>query len=172
MTYWTSVQIKTVAPCELFPYPKILFALHIRHFLVMVETEYTVLSQCRRTSRQCPRTLIISDMHCRPAILTIIYHSNLYRRYCSTSHGQWSRSKVEVTLRLTVSQYILVSITLVGLATRYYFLSECCCLKFAPLLPRKCIVYSDASENSTSNKLLIYKTILKPSNLEPRVEAG
>jgi hypothetical protein len=37
----------------------------------------------------------------------------------------------EVTLRLTVSQYVLVSSTLVGLATRYYFLSECSCLKFA-----------------------------------------
>jgi hypothetical protein len=42
-------------------------------------------------------------------------------------------SEVEVTLRLTVSQYVLVSSTLVGLTTRYYFLSECCCLKFAVL---------------------------------------
>jgi hypothetical protein len=41
--------------------------------------------------------------------------------------------EVEVTLRLTVSQYVLVSSTLVGLVTRYYFLSECCCLKFAVL---------------------------------------
>jgi hypothetical protein len=41
--------------------------------------------------------------------------------------------EVEVTLRLTVSQYVLVSSTLVGLATRYYFLSEYCCLKFAVL---------------------------------------
>jgi hypothetical protein len=32
-----------------------------------------------------------------------------------------------------VSQYVLVSSTLVGLATRHYFLSECCCLKFAVL---------------------------------------
>jgi hypothetical protein len=39
----------------------------------------------------------------------------------------------EVTLRLTISQYVLVSSTLVGLAIRYYFLSECCCLKFAVL---------------------------------------
>jgi hypothetical protein len=31
---------------------------------------------------------------------------------------------------LSVSQYVLVSSTLVGLATRYYFLSECCCLNF------------------------------------------
>jgi hypothetical protein len=40
---------------------------------------------------------------------------------------------VEVTLPQSVSQYVLVSNTLVGLATRYYFLSECCCLKFAVL---------------------------------------
>jgi hypothetical protein len=33
--------------------------------------------------------------------------------------------EVEVTLRLTAGQYVLVSSTLVGLATRYYFLSEC-----------------------------------------------
>jgi hypothetical protein len=33
----------------------------------------------------------------------------------------------------TDSQYVLVSSTLVGLATRYYSLSECCCLKFAVL---------------------------------------
>jgi hypothetical protein len=41
--------------------------------------------------------------------------------------------EVEVTLQLTVSQYVLVSSTLVGFATKYYFLSECCCLKFAVL---------------------------------------
>jgi hypothetical protein len=33
----------------------------------------------------------------------------------------------------SVSQYVLVSSTLVGFANRYYFLSECCCLKFAVL---------------------------------------
>jgi hypothetical protein len=32
-----------------------------------------------------------------------------------------------------ISQYALVSSTLVGLATRYYFLSECCCLTFTVL---------------------------------------
>jgi hypothetical protein len=47
----------------------------------------------------------------------------------TTSPIVWSG---EVTLRLTVSsqsvsQYVLVSSTLVGLATRYYFLSECYC---------------------------------------------
>jgi hypothetical protein len=44
-----------------------------------------------------------------------------------------SEVEVEVTLRLTVSRYVLVSSTLVRLATRCYFLSECCCLKFAVL---------------------------------------
>jgi hypothetical protein len=41
--------------------------------------------------------------------------------------------EVKVTLQLTVSQYVLVSSTLVGLATTYYFLPECCCLKFSVL---------------------------------------
>jgi hypothetical protein len=42
-------------------------------------------------------------------------------------------TKFEVTLRLTISQCVLASISIVGLATRYYFLSVCCCLKFAAL---------------------------------------
>jgi hypothetical protein len=33
----------------------------------------------------------------------------------------------------SVSQHVLVSSTLLGLATRYYFLSECWCLEFAVL---------------------------------------
>jgi hypothetical protein len=33
----------------------------------------------------------------------------------------------------SVSQYVLVSSILVGLVSRYYFLLECCCLKFAVL---------------------------------------
>jgi hypothetical protein len=37
-----------------------------------------------------------------------------------------------VSVSQSVSQYVLVSSTPVGLAT-YYFLSECCCLKFAVL---------------------------------------
>jgi hypothetical protein len=41
--------------------------------------------------------------------------------------------EVEVTLQLSVGQYVLVSSTLVALANRYYFLSECCCLKFVVL---------------------------------------
>jgi hypothetical protein len=35
--------------------------------------------------------------------------------------------------RRWVSHYVLVSSTLVGLVARYYFLSECCCLKAAVL---------------------------------------
>jgi hypothetical protein len=42
----------------------------------------------------------------------------------------WSQSRSYFT---TDSQYVLVLSTLVGLATRYCFLSECCCLKFAVL---------------------------------------
>jgi hypothetical protein len=42
-------------------------------------------------------------------------------------------AEVEVTLRLTVSLSVLVSSALVGLATRCYFMSECCYLKFAVL---------------------------------------
>jgi hypothetical protein len=42
MAYWASVQVKTVSPSELFPYPK--SYLHNRHFLVKVETEYTELA--------------------------------------------------------------------------------------------------------------------------------
>jgi hypothetical protein len=39
---WTSVQVKTVSPSELFPYHKTIF--NSRHFLVKVETKYTELS--------------------------------------------------------------------------------------------------------------------------------
>jgi hypothetical protein len=41
--------------------------------------------------------------------------------------------QLESKLFYDYSQYVLVSSTLVGLATRYYFLPKCCCLKFAVL---------------------------------------
>jgi hypothetical protein len=42
--------------------------------------------------------------------------------------------EVEVTLRLAVSQSVCLGIEHpLGLATRYYFLLECFCLKFAVL---------------------------------------
>jgi hypothetical protein len=47
--------------------------------------------------------------------------------------GEEEEEEEEVTLRRTVSQYVLISSTLVGLAARYYFLSERCCLRFAVL---------------------------------------
>jgi hypothetical protein len=43
-----------------------------------------------------------------------------------------SKSKLLYDWR-SISQYVLVSSTLVGLETRYYFLSECCCLTFTVL---------------------------------------
>jgi hypothetical protein len=36
--------------------------------------------------KHCPRAIIIPTIHCRPANLTRIYHSNICRQYCSTSH--------------------------------------------------------------------------------------
>jgi hypothetical protein len=64
-------------------------------------------------------------------------------------------SKFEVTLRLTVSQYVLVSSTLVRLATRYYFLSECCCLKLAVLF-----LWSAISDERTGLQLRWGEVIL------------
>jgi hypothetical protein len=46
----------------------------------------------------------------------------------------WHWGFITLLSRGCYSKYVLVSSTLVGLATRYYFLSECCCLKFAVLL--------------------------------------
>jgi hypothetical protein len=61
---------------------------------------------------------------------------NLRTCFCGTS--SLTKGRVEgrsyfTTDGRSVSQYVLVSSTFVGLATRYYFLSECCCLKFAVL---------------------------------------
>jgi hypothetical protein len=60
-----------------------------------------------------------------------------FRRSCTGKHHRiWNKSShPHLNLKLlydwrSVSQYVLVSSTLVGLATRHYFLSECC-LKFA-----------------------------------------
>jgi hypothetical protein len=52
MAHWTTVQVKTISPFELFPYPKILplnyflilkSYLQNRHFLINIENEYTEL---------------------------------------------------------------------------------------------------------------------------------
>jgi hypothetical protein len=71
------------------------------------------------------------------------------------------QSKFEVTLRLTVSQYVLVSSTLVGLATRYYFLSECCCLKFAVFF-----LWGALSDERTSLQFVV-QSLNGPSRSEP-----
>jgi hypothetical protein len=68
---------------------------------------------------------------------------------------------VEATLRLTVSQYVLVSSTLVGLATRYYFLSECCCLKFAVLY-----LWGALSDERTGLQFAV-QSLNGPSRSEP-----
>jgi hypothetical protein len=65
-------------------------------------------------------------------------HSN-FLLFCLRSrdslHFNWFviESKLLYDWQSSVSQYVLASSTLVGLATRYYFLSECCCLKFSVL---------------------------------------
>jgi hypothetical protein len=83
---------------------------------------------------------------------------------------------VEVTLLLTVRKYILVSSTLVGLATRYYFLSECCCLKFSVLFlwgalfdERTGLQFAVQSHNGTSRAesvTILYYLIWDSLNME------
>jgi hypothetical protein len=60
----------------------------------------TLASQCRHTSRQCPKAIILPVIHYRPANLTRIYHGNFCQWYCSTSHGQWSSHCLRETANL------------------------------------------------------------------------
>jgi hypothetical protein len=79
-----------------------------------------------------PSRFVANDKGIHTYIHVCMYRCNNYtsnnikivRSYFTTDGQSVSQS---------VSQYVLVSSTLVGLATRYYFLSECCCLKFAVL---------------------------------------
>jgi hypothetical protein len=64
-------------------------------------------------------------------------------------------------LRLTVSQNVLVSSTLVGRTTRCYFLSECCCLKFAVLFLRGAL-----SDERTGLQFAV-QSLNGPSRAEP-----
>jgi hypothetical protein len=67
-------------------------------------------------------------LKCRENTYRIRYKNQLQK----VSRKIKSKSKLLYDC-LSVSQYVLVSSTLVGLAARYYFLSESCCLKFAVL---------------------------------------
>jgi hypothetical protein len=62
----------------------------------------------------------------------------------------------EVTLRLTVSHYAL------ALATRCYFLSECCCLKFAVLY-----LLGALFDERTGLQFAVHSIIRVPQNLKP-----
>jgi hypothetical protein len=90
MTCWISVQVKTVSPSELVPYPEILFTKQTFPRKSWNRVHRTVISQCRCTPRQCPRASIKPAIHSRLTDLTRIYHSNLCRRHCSSSYGQRS----------------------------------------------------------------------------------
>jgi hypothetical protein len=57
---------------------------------------------------------------------------SLSMSWCRAHSGTCDQIKV-LSYFTTDSQYVLVSSTLVGLATRYYFLSQCFCPKFAVL---------------------------------------
>jgi hypothetical protein len=97
MAYLTSVWVTTVSPSELFPYQRILLTSQTLHRKGWNRVNWTVISQCRCTPRQCPRPVIIPAIHCRPANLTRIYDSNLCQWYCSSRNGQWSSHCLEET---------------------------------------------------------------------------
>jgi hypothetical protein len=63
--------------------------------------------------------------------------------------------------RLAVSQNVLVSSTLEGLATRYYILSECCCLKFEVLF-----LWGTLSDEEVTLQLTVSQYVLVSSTLE------
>jgi hypothetical protein len=60
IAYWTSVQVKTVCPSELFPCPEILFGKQTLHRKVLNRAHTTVSSQCGRT---CTHTLQTCQPH-------------------------------------------------------------------------------------------------------------
>jgi hypothetical protein len=83
MAYWTSVQDKIIThsiislsqnPICIADFPRKGWNWVYR----------PLASQSGHTPRQCPRAIIILSIHCRPANLTRIYHSNLFQWYCST----------------------------------------------------------------------------------------
>jgi hypothetical protein len=75
----------------------------------------------------------------------------------STAHliNPSRKLKVEVILQLAVSQYVLVLSTLVGIATRCYFLSECCWLKFVVLFLWGSVITQWSELRGTHNHTLL-----------------
>jgi hypothetical protein len=69
---------------------------------------------------------------------------------------------VEVTLRPTIGQSLCLGVeTTWGLVTRYYFLSECCCLKFAVLF-----LWGALSDERTGLEFAV-QSINGPTRAEP-----
>jgi hypothetical protein len=76
----------------------------------------------------------------------------------ASTRGRWSKLLHDSR---SISQYVLVSRTLVGLATRYYFLSQCCCLKFAVLF-----LWGALSDERIGLQFAVY-SLNGPSHTEP-----
>jgi hypothetical protein len=73
---------------------------------------------------------------------------------------EMSRSRSYFTIE-SVNQYVLVSNTLVGLATRYYFLLDCCCLEVAVLF-----LCGDLSDKRAGLQFAV-QSLNGPSHAEP-----
>jgi hypothetical protein len=91
-----------------------------------------------------------------PTLLAPLERANL--NHWTTHEVRWG---YYTTDGQSVSQYVLVSSTLVGLATRYYFLSECCCLKFAVLF-----LWGALSDERTGLQSAVY-SLNGPSRVKP-----
>jgi hypothetical protein len=68
----------------------------------------------------------VCNLQCNHSMVRVAQNPKSCFTVSFESPPAWRARWGEVTLRLTVSQYVLVSSTLVGLATRYYLLSEIC----------------------------------------------
>jgi hypothetical protein len=104
---------------------------------LLVQFSVTLRAKSRRTHDH----ILLSHLRLLGSLLqlTELLQQHTYQNWASKSKSKlyynWQSVgqsildplpvEVEVTLRLTVSQYVLVSSTLAGLATIYYFLLEC-----------------------------------------------
>jgi hypothetical protein len=154
--------------------------------------------------KACPTAAIIPAIHCTPANLTRIYHSNICWRYCSSSHGQWSsHCFTETANQHTCNPKLVYKIEIgsqrIQVDPRNIHYTK---RNVPPSLYKQCAtpprrgcqvswatprqethlaqthfrktettrnhptkmywLFGQKSKLSTSNKLLIYKTILKP----------